>query len=108
MPRSSDLATELRTCPDLGAAGEADLGGEQRALADVAAVADLNEVVDLRALSDAGRADGRAVDRRVRADLDLVFENDRSGLRDRMNVTLLVRQVAEAVAADHRPRLELH
>ena len=40
------------------------------------AVRDLHEVVDLRAGADARLADRRPIDRRVRADLDVVFDDD--------------------------------
>jgi hypothetical protein len=64
-------------------------------------MSDHHEVVDLGAGLDARLADCRAIDRRVGAQLDVVFDDDAGDLRD-----LLVRAVATAheaiaVAADH-------
>ena len=68
-------------------------------LADAAVVPDLHEIVDLRAGADARAARLRAVDARVRADLDVVFEHHVSDLRDSFRSALDERP-AEAVAAD--------
>ena len=46
------------------------------------AVTDLHQVVDLRARLDPGLAHRRPINRRIRADLDIVLDNDRSGLRN--------------------------
>ena len=43
---------------------------------------DLHEVVDLRAGADPRLADRRPIDRRVGADLDVVFDDDVGVLRD--------------------------
>ena len=103
------------TCPpsidvvaDRRAAGDADLRRQQGVPPDVHAVADLHEVVDLGAGLNARFADGGPIDRRVRADLDVVFDDDDAGLRN-----LLVRAVgapdeAVAVGADHRAVLDDH
>ena len=63
------------------------------------AVRDLDEVVDLRAGADARLADGGTIDRRVRADLDVVFDDDVAVLRD-----LLVRAVLAAARSRSRRR----
>ena len=64
------------------AAGDADLRGEQHVASERDAVRDLDEIVDLGAGADARLADGGTIDRRVRADLDVVFDDDAADLRN--------------------------
>ena len=61
---------------------------------------DLHQVVDLRAGADARLADRRPIDRRVRADLDVVFDDDVGVLRDLQVRAVGLLGEAEAVAAD--------
>ena len=82
------------------AAGDADLRGQQHAAADRDAVRDLHEVVDLRAGADPRLADRRPIDRRVGADLDVVFDDDVGVLRDLQVRAVRLPREAEAVAAD--------
>ena len=64
------------------------------------AVADLHEVVDLRAGLDARLADRGPIDRRVRAELHVVFDHDRGDLRDLLVGAVAAADEAVAVAAD--------
>ena len=90
----------------LAAPGDADLAAEQVVAADLVVVADHDEVVDLRPLADPGGLEGGAVDRAVRADLDVVADLDPAGLRD-LDVPAVDHAVAEPVAAEHRPGVDL-
>src|SRR5688572_9253997 len=65
-------------------------------------MSDLDEVVDLRTALDPRLADRRAVDRRVRSDLDIVLENNTAGLRNLQPSLLFVLRVTESVRADRR------
>ena len=76
----------------------------RRPIAD--AVRDLHQVVDLRAGADAGLADRRAIDRRVGADLDVVFDHDVGVLRDLEVRAVRLPREAEPVAADDRAVLQ--
>ena len=76
--------------------------GQQRVAADGDAVGDLHEVVDLGAGPDARLAHRRAVDGGVGADLDVVLDHHRPGLRDLLVGAVGVVREAEAVGADHR------
>src|SRR4030095_10400523 len=87
------------------AAGEPHLAGEQAVRAEPTAVADHDEVVDLRPVPDDGRAESGAIDGGARADLDVVLDHDRADLRD-LPVAVRERQVAEAVAAHDRARVQ--
>ena len=82
------------------AAGDADLRGEQHVPADRHAVRDLHEVVDLGAGADARLADGGAIDRRVRADLDVVLDRRRRRSAGSCGACRRALREAEAVAAD--------
>ena len=70
-------------------------------LADGHAVGDLHQVVDLRARLDPRLAHRRPIDRRVGADLDVVFDHDDRRLRDLLVRAVGVVREAEAVAANH-------
>ena len=83
------------------AAGDADLRADQVVAADAAVVADLHEVVDLRAAADDGGAVGAAVDRRARADFDVIADFDIAELGAEL-VAAIDGGVAEAVSAEHR------
>ena len=85
---------------DDGAAGDADLRGEQRAAADRHAVRDVHEVVDLRSRADARLADRRTIDGRVRANLHVVLDDDAGMLRNLQVRAVLLPRETEAVAAD--------
>ena len=87
------------------AAGDADLRGEQHPLPDGHAVGDLHQVVDLRAGADARLADGRPIDRRVRADLHVVFDDDVGALRNLQvrAVGLLARSRSRRCRSRRRP-----
>ena len=66
----------------------------------LAVVPDLNEIVDLTASLNDRRAEYRAIDRRARADLDLVLQHNVAVV---INFNVLARfgmRVAEAVASD--------
>ena len=123
LPGDSGLARQDRTVPDRDMVGDPDLArerdaaaeprgsadaglpAEDRVLADDDVVADLHEVVDLRPAADDGLAEGRAVDRRVGPDLDVVPDPHDPDLGD-LAVRASVPDVPEAVRADDGSRLE--
>ncbi len=101
MPRDADLPGQDHVVLDDRAAGNTDLRRQNHTPADADAVGDVHEVVDFRAGANPRFADGRPIDRAVRADLNVVFDDDGGGLGN-----LEVRAVGlsgepEAVAADH-------
>ena len=77
-----------------------DLAAEQVVAADLVVVADHDEVIDLGPLADPGGLEGGAVDRAVRADLDVVVDFEPAGMRD-LDVAAVDLAVAEAIAAQH-------
>ena len=72
------------------------------------AVADLHEVVDLRARLDARFADRGTIDRRVGAQLHVVFDDDRGDLRDLLVRAVAAADEAVAIAADDHAVLQHH
>ncbi len=71
--------------------------------ADVAVVAYVNEVIDLCPAADAGLLESASVDGGVRADLHVVFNQQRPLLRELcVGAGLGVAHVAEAVGPEHR------
>ena len=72
------------------------------------AVRHLDEVVDLGAGADPRLAHRRTIDRRVRADLDVVFDRDAADLRNLVVRAVGAPREAEAVAADDRAVLDDH
>src|SRR5438874_8648381 len=106
MPRDANLAGERHVILDRRAARNSDLRCQKNAAPDRDAVCDLDQVVDLGPGADAGFADSRPIDRRIRADLDIVFNDDTANLRD-----LVVRAVGRArepepVTPDHSAVLD--
>src|SRR5690606_38058379 len=98
----ADAAGDHTTLPDRRAAGDARSSRHRRVRPDAHVVGDLHEVVDLHAVLDDGVVDRAPVDRRVRADLDVVADDHRAELRhlDPAAVRETLRE-AEAVRADH-------
>ena len=58
---------------DLNGTGNANLGCHNRIFADFHIVGDLHEVVQFHAPADDSRVHNGTVDRRIGADLDIVF-----------------------------------
>ena len=124
-----DVAMDTRLGADLGAVadrhvvGQADLAGEDDATADPTRprdprlrhddgvranhgiMADLHQVVDFRAAADDRGAHGRAVDRHVGADLDVILDDDPADLGD-LAMARPVEDVAEAVGPQDGPGVD--
>src|SRR5690606_38386778 len=100
-----NAAGDHTTLSYLRAAGHARHSGHRRVRADAHVVSDLHEVVELDAVLDHRVLDRAAVDRGVRADVDVVADHDRAELRDLDPAsafrTAEIRREAEAVGADH-------
>lgn len=68
-------------------------------LPDIDIVPDLNKIIDFRAAADACDTAASPVDSTVGADFNIVFDNDRSNLRN-LAVFAAALEVAEAVRSD--------
>src|SRR5881409_3765122 len=99
MTSETDLAGEGDEITQLGAAGDAGLGDDQTMLTQGNVVGDLDEVVDLCAPTDRGRPERAPIDGSVRADLDVVMNDDVPDLRD-LAMGAGIEHVTESVRAD--------
>src|ERR1700722_7967034 len=70
------LSADLNVVADRRRSGESGECRDGEMRTDAAVVSDLAEVVDLRSVADRRHAGLRAIDARVRADLDVVAEFD--------------------------------
>lgn len=95
-----------RAAADERPAGEARLRHDQGVFTDVTVVSDLHEVVDLGATSNARLVERRTVHRRIRADFDIVLDDDTTTMRHRDGAARLVRHVTESIRTEHDARLE--
>jgi len=102
MTGDADLAGEQNAFADMRRTGETGLRTNERVLIDGARMSDLYEVVDLSAAFDARFADRGAIDGRVCADLDIVFEHDATGLRNLEPGFFSSLCVTKTIAADRR------
>src|SRR6267143_1718032 len=102
--RDTHLARQHHAASEAGAARDAHLGYEDRVLPHLDVVPDLDEIVDLGAAADDRVAEGRAVDRAVGADLDVVLDHHAAHLGN-LAVARAVEGEAEAVGADDGARM---
>src|SRR5262249_26352082 len=100
VPGDADLSGERHRILDRRAARDADLRGEQNVAPNRDAVSDLHEIVDLGSGTNPRLPDGRSIDRRVGANLDVVFDDDAADLGNLLMGAIRPRGEAEAVAAD--------
>ena len=107
-PTTPTWPVKNHSVADFRGAAESDLRAQQRVFADLRSVADLHQVVDLYAASDAGFADAGAVDAGVRLDFDIVFDDDRSRLRNLVPAAFRSLGEAKAIGADHDAVLQQH
>ena len=103
----SDLPCQSNILPQLRAPGDTRLGRHDRVLADDHVVGNLNEVIDLCAPADDGLTEGRSIDGRVCANLDIVFDDDDAGLRN-FDPCLAASGIAESITADDHTRVQDH
>src|SRR5262245_61449558 len=78
----SDLSSDQTICTDRGTAGDAGLGSDHGMLADLDVVCDLDEVVEFDAASNDSCLERASVNAGVRADFDVVFDDNLSNLRE--------------------------
>jgi hypothetical protein len=101
MVRNSRTPTEHNPGAEARTPGYADLPAQQTSGADPRIVPDLNEIVELGPGPDRGRIKGRAIDRRVGANLDIVAEVETADLRH-FAEGAPVGDVAETIRSEYR------
>src|SRR6516225_964252 len=86
---------------------DSGLGGNDRVFSDDHVVSDLDEIVDLHAFLNPGSAESCAINRCVRADLDVVIDLHDSDLRDFL-VAPFNRFESETVGPDDHAAMNNH
>ena len=79
---------------------------DEHVFPDIAVVCDLDVIVDLGATADTGLVEGRAINGRVRPDLDIVFEHHAAAMRHRRRPPRSVRHIPKTISADHDAGLQ--
>ena len=97
------LAAEHDVVPDRARAGDSGLCGDDGVVSDTNVVANMDKIVDLRSPAYSCLRQSSAVDGCVRADLNVVFE-DQSALLRKLDVSASggIAYISEAVAAEDR------
>src|SRR5437762_3460367 len=96
MTADAGLPRENAAVADAGRPGDSNLRHDQTKAADFHIVSDLNEIVDLRSTADNGVIDASSIDRRVRADLDVISNNAAADVRN-LRVLVSARHIAKSV-----------
>ena len=93
------LAGENAAILDPNRARDSHLRHQQTEPSDPHVVSDMHEVVDLRSSTDDGVVDASAIDRRVRADLDIGFQDASTNVWN-LRVGAVAKHVSESVGAE--------
>ena len=77
------------------------MGSDHDRAADLNVVTNLHQVIDLGASTDPRRSQGTTINRGVTTNLNIIFENDASYLRE-LDLLTSSKHIPEAVAPNHR------
>jgi len=101
------LPRDRHMVANFGASGDACLCRHHRMFSDNHVVGDLHKIIDLSATPNYRLAQSRTIDRRVCANLNIIFHYHDTDLRD-LDTVLAAAGIAEAVAANHHTRVQYH
>src|SRR5262245_19124650 len=87
------------------AAADASLRCDHDSLSDITVVPDVYHVVQLGAFSDSRPSECPAIDRCVRAQLNVIFDDHRPDLR-KLVITHVITNIPESVRADDYARVQ--
>src|SRR3989338_705347 len=107
MSRDPRLSGENDPVADGDAPGNTDLRNNDTVFADRDIVGNLHQVIDLGPLPDKCFIKPGTVDRYISADLNAVFDDDRSHLRDLFLYSVDAHKT-KTIRADHRPAVNDH
>src|SRR5262249_39873077 len=102
MAADTDLAGENHSIANTRTARHSNLGAEQRILANDTGMSNLNQIIEFRAALDSGLAGRSSINSSAGADLDVVFDNDTTDLRDLQPMLFFIFGKSKSIAADHR------
>src|SRR2546423_2505410 len=98
MPADARLPREYAPIANSRRSRNSNLRHDQTKSTDFHVVSDLNEIVDLRSVTDDSVVDASAIDRRIRADLDVISNNAAAHVRN-LRMFIAARHVAKSVRA---------
>ena len=107
MSGKAHLAPENDIIPQPCAACHPCLGDNQGVIPHTDVVPDLDEIIDLRAFADHCRPKGTAINRHVRANLDIIPDDDIADLRN-FQVASRLKHITKAIRAEDHPRMDPH
>ena len=107
MPDDSNLSPDHDVIPDSHASGDTSLRRDHRIHADHHVVRDLHKIINLHPLMNPGAAEARAINRRIRSDLDVIVNLDNPKLRDFL-LLAIDHFETESVGADYCPAVNDH
>jgi len=97
MTADADLAGENHAIANARTTGHSHLGAEQSIFPHDARMTNLHEIIDLRTAFNSGFARGSAIDGRVRANFDIVFDHHAADLRNFQPMLFFVLGKAETI-----------
>src|ERR1700736_130027 len=107
MIAETDLTPDYAVVFNSDAAADAGLCGNHDSFANVAVVAHMDHVVELCAATDPRAPQGCAIDTSIRAQLDLVFDEDGADLR-KFVIAHVVAHITESIRAETNTGVQNH
>ena len=101
------MATDHHVTADGCTTGDANLRNQDAVLSHCDIVGNLDEIVDFGALFDEGLTECRTVDRYIRSQLNVIFNDDTAELGDLM-VSALMLHVSEPVGSNYGSTVHDH
>src|SRR5882724_12395322 len=101
----TNLAADDAVIFDGDAAADPGLRGNHYALSDVAVVSHMDHIVELRSFTNSRTTERAPIDSRVRAQLDVVFDNYCANLR-KLVMTHVPANITKAVGANDNARVQ--
>src|SRR5690606_33601269 len=106
MPNNADLSAYHTMLADLGRSRNSRLGGNYRVLADLHIMGNLYLIVQLDPFSQNGRAQGRTIYGRPRANIHIIFQDHISRLGHLAESPLLVRRKSKTIGPDDNTAID--
>src|SRR5437588_5756423 len=103
----SDLTANHAVIFNRHAAADSGLRRDHHPLSNVAVMTDMNHIIEFRAASDSRSSQRAPIDAGVRAQLNIIFNDDRTDLR-KFVIAQVAAHVPEPIGADDNPRVENH
>ena len=106
MTRRARLGHHDCATTDDRSAGKSSLRHDQGVLSHITVMSDLDQIIDLGTTPDPSLVQGRAIDGRIRADFDIILDDDATALSHCDGATGCVRHITKSVGAEHDARMQ--